>query len=163
LASPSADISTFIDPVAGLIDIPLPPEVSLWPTTWPARIAIALLVVGTVIGTWKFLRYRHANRYRREALSELAQIERTASQPIAARLAVLVRRTALAAFPREQIAPLAGDAWLAFLDRSLNGTEFSAGAGRLLASAPYAPSAPDENELAALVALTRRWIRRHHV
>jgi Ca-activated chloride channel family protein len=157
------DTQTITDPVAGLIGIPLPPEISLWPATWPARIAIMVLIVSAVAGIWQWLRYRRANRYRREALAELAQIERTASQPIAARLALLVRRTALAAFPREQIAPLAGEAWLAFLDRSLDGTEFSAGAGRMLATAPYAPTPPNENQLVALVELTRRWIRGHHV
>jgi Ca-activated chloride channel family protein len=162
LANSLVDTQTITDPVAGLIDIPLPPEVSLWPATWPARIAIASLLVAAVVGTWKFLRHRRANRYRREALAELKQIVRTASQPTATQLSLLVRRTALAAFPREQVAPLAGEAWLAFLDRSLDGTEFSAGAGRLLASAPYAPIAPGDRQLAGLVELTGRWIRRHH-
>jgi hypothetical protein len=158
-----ADTQTITDPVAGLIDIPLPPEVNLWPATWPARIAIALLLIVAIVGTWKFVRHRRANRYRREALAELKQITRMASQPIATQLTLLVRRTALAAFPREEVASLSGEAWLAFLDRSLDGTEFSAGAGRLLASAPYAPIPPGEHQLADLVELTRRWIRRHHV
>jgi Domain of unknown function (DUF4381) len=47
-------------------------------------------------------------------------------------LALLVRRTALAIFPRETIAPLSGAAWLDFLDRSYEGHEFSQGAGRTL-------------------------------
>jgi hypothetical protein len=78
-------------------------------------------------------------------------------------LSLLVRRTALAAFPREKIAPLAGEEWLAFLDRSFAGTGFSDGPGRLLASAPYSPMSPGERQLAALVELTDRWIRGHHV
>ena len=162
MASPS-DPQPVVDPVAGLIDIPLPPPVSLWPATWPARIAIIALLAAAVVGTWQFLRHRRANRYRREALAELTQIAQMAPQQIAAQLSLLVRRTALAAFPREQIAPLAGESWLAFLDRSLDGTEFSTGAGRLLISAPYAPIAPGGRQLADLVELTRRWIRRHHV
>jgi Domain of unknown function (DUF4381) len=158
-----ADAPTTVDPVAGLIDIPLPPEVSLWPATWPARIVLAALIVAAVAGIWQWLRYRRANRYRREALTELGKIAGTASQPTVAQLALLVRRTALAAFPREQVAPLAGEAWLGFLDRSFDSTEFSAGAGRLLASGPYAPVTPGEQQLAALVELTRQWIRGHHV
>src|SRR5262249_17607722 len=107
------------DPVAGLIDVPLPREVSLWPQTWPARIAIAVLLVGAIVGLWQFLRYRRANRYRREALAELARVANAGMAPseCLAQLAVLLRRTALAAFPREQVASLAGPAWLAFLDR----------------------------------------------
>ena len=83
--------------------------------------------------------YRRANRYRREALAELKRIAQAptemAAQQVAAELSLLVRRTTLAAFPREQVAPLAGETWLAFLDRSVGGTEFTDGAGRLLASA----------------------------
>jgi hypothetical protein len=166
LASPS-DAQAIVDPVAGLIDVPLPPQVSLWPATWPARIAIIVLFAAAIAAIWEFVRYRRVNRYRREALAELNQIERSAGamapQQVAAQLSVLLRRTALAAFPRERIAPLAGEAWLAFLDRGLDATEFSNGAGRLFASVPYAPVSPEEGQLAALVELTRRWIRSHHV
>jgi hypothetical protein len=166
LASPS-DAQAAVDPVAGLIDIPLPPQVSLWPATWPARIGIIVLLAAAITAIWQFLRYRRVNRYRREALAELNQIERSAGgmtpQQVAAQLSVLLRRTALAAFPRERIAPLAGEAWLAFLDRGLDGTDFSAGAGRLFASLPYAPVSPGKGQLATLVELTRRWIRKHHV
>jgi Ca-activated chloride channel family protein len=73
-----------------------------------------------------------------------------------------VRRTALAAFPREQIAPLIGPAWLSFLDRSYSGEEFSHGVGRLLVSGPYQRMPPDGAELQSLVRLVRRWIRGHH-
>ena len=36
------------DPVAGLIDIPWPQAVSLWPTTWISRIVIILLILGLI-------------------------------------------------------------------------------------------------------------------
>src|SRR5262245_3171457 len=168
------------DPLAGLIDIPLPPPVSLLPQTWPSRIAIVLLVLGVIAGLWWFVRWWRANRYRRAALAELAGIERMCSsssavipgaaqheakrsgapqtrdpstpasenaaagvlgsrlsrlaalgrddsREVTSALALLVRRTALAAFPRQEVASLAGPAWLAFLDRSYGGHEFSQG------------------------------------
>jgi Ca-activated chloride channel family protein len=154
------------DPLSGLIDIPLPQEVSLWPQTWPLRIAIALAAVLAVWAIWQFVHRYRANRYRREALSELDRIRHkpdAAPDRLAAQLAVLVRRTALGAFPRETIAPLTGTAWLAFLDRSYGGDEFSRGAGRWLVSAPYQQTPPDGDELNALRGLVRRWIRVHHV
>ena len=155
------------DPVAGLIDVPLPPHVSLWPQTWPARITVALLLAGTIVAGWRFARYWHANRYRRAALAELRQVTQTlgadaAPNQLATQLSVLVRRTALAAFPREQVASLSGSAWLAFLDRTSGGTDFSRGAGRWLASAPYARNEPDDSQRDALIDLTRHWIRGHH-
>jgi hypothetical protein len=79
------------------------------------------------------------------------------TQPAAA-LALLVRRTALAAFPREQVAALAGPAWLAFLDRTYDGQEFSQGAGRMLETAAYGPVRADSAELGRLIDLVRRWI-----
>src|SRR5262249_18387982 len=129
--------TTEVDPVAGLIDIPLPTPVSLWPQTWASRIAIVVLVVGLVAVTWWLIRRWHINRYRRAALAELDQLEGALGagwEPaeLCAALASLVRRTALAAFPRETVAGLAGPAWLAFLDRTGDGQAFSRGPGQNL-------------------------------
>ena len=156
------------DPVAGLVDIPLLQPVSLWPQTWPLRIAIAVLLATAIVGLWRFIHQWRVNRYRREALAELSRIERTfdpdkAPAEFVSRVSMLVRRTALAAFPRETIAPLAGSAWLAFLDRTSDGLQFSQGPGRLLASAPYQSTAPSGADLRPLADLARRWIRGHHV
>jgi Ca-activated chloride channel family protein len=147
------------DPVAGLIDIPLPVAISLWPTTWASWIAIVLIVVGLTATIWWFTRRWHANRYRRAALAELDLIMQ-APRPNAGALELLLRRTALAEFPRETIAPLSGTAWLSFLDKTYGGQEFSRGPGRAFALAPYAP-APD-GDIASLAELVRRWIRTHH-
>lgn len=152
------------DPVAGLIDFPLPQEVSLLPQTWPSRIAIALTAAAIVLASWRLLRWYLVNRYRREALAELDAIRHaTPPDQLAIQLSLLVRRTALVAFPRETVAPLAGPAWLAFLDRTSGGEAFSHGAGRLLASAPYRPGSSDPDQVEALADLVRRWIRTHHV
>lgn len=155
------------DPVAGLIDIPLPPEVSLWPQTWTLRITIAVVVAALVAAAWWCIRQWWTNRYRRESLAELSQIEHAHNagksiDGLAAELAVLVRRTALAAFPRAQVAALAGPAWLSFLDRAYGGTEFSHGCGRALESAPYQPARPDAGQAHILIDLVRRWIKVHH-
>jgi hypothetical protein len=153
------------DPVAGLIDIPLPREASLWPQTWEARIATVVLLSIVIAAVWRLLHDRHVNRYRREALAELNRVgpaRNSAPSELLTKLALLVRRTALAAFPREQVASLAGPAWLSFLDRTYGGQEFSHGVGRLLASAPYQQMPFDDAELKLLVDLVGRWIRGHH-
>jgi len=199
------------DLLARLIDIPLPPSVSLLPQTWPSRIAIVLAIVALIAGVWWFVRWWHANRYRRAALAELDAIERAIAHggphtppppaggrwPSEARrvgvnarhgerpppgafgahfplsggggasgsfvdtLALLVRRTALAAFPREEIAALTGPTWLAFLDRHYGGREFSRGVGRALSLSPYEPQQSNA-DTRPLIDLVRRWIRTHH-
>jgi hypothetical protein len=151
------------DPVAGLIDIPLPEPVSLWPQTWESRVVVVVLATGLIATAVWLARRWHVNRYRRAALSELARIEETfdntAPSDIAASLASLVRRTALAAFPREQVASLAGSPWLAFLDRTCGGHAFSDGPGRTLELSAYQPM-PDDPR--ALIGVVRHWIKAHH-
>ncbi|MBX9841231.1 MAG: DUF4381 domain-containing protein [Xanthobacteraceae bacterium] len=152
------------DPVAGLVDIPLPAPVGLWPQTWESRLAVAALAVGLIAGIAWLVRWWSVNRYRRAALSELGRIEDTLDDAspadLAAALASLMRRTALAAFPREQVAPLAGPAWLAFLDRTCGGRAFSDGPGRSLEISAYQQVPADPR---ALVAVVRHWIKAHRV
>jgi len=163
MAEPAAiPAATPVDPVAGLIDIPLPPAVSLLPQTWPARIAVAAALVVTVVTLVWLVRHWWVNRYRRRALAELDGIvQGPAGDDRAARIALLVRRTALAVFPREQVAALSGEAWLAFLDRSYGGTGFSTGPGQDLETAAYRPAGPD-TRLPARIDLVRQWIKVHH-
>ena len=65
------------------------------------------------------------------------------------------------------MAPLNGEPWLQFLDRTYGSPGFTEGPGRLLPTLAYATpaatSALPAKELQALVELVRRWIRRHRV
>ena len=70
----------------------------------PASVAAGFAVVAAV-------RHWQRNAYRREALRAL---ETADGRDISA----ILKRAALAAFPREQVASLNGAAWLAFLDRT---------------------------------------------
>jgi hypothetical protein len=155
------------DPLAGLIDMPLPAPPSLWPHTWTARITLVLAAAALIAGIWRLAQRWRANRYRRAATAELDAIENAfaaGEQPagLATELALLVRRTALSAFPRAEIAALAGPEWLAFLDRSYGGHEFSAGPGRGLEAAAYQPTPVAKAQVGQLIDLVRRWIRTHH-
>ena len=81
----------------------------------------------------------------------------------ASALPVLVKQTALAAWPRSEVAALAGDPWLRFLDASYGGTGFTEGPGRLLPALAYESRALDPDEQQALVGVVRDWIRGHRV
>ncbi len=80
-----------------------------------------------------------------------------------AEIPALLKRTALAVFPRADVAGLSGEAWLGFLDASAGSTDFSSGPGRLLADLPYSPAAasPPADQMRELLKISRRWIRRH--
>jgi hypothetical protein len=114
---------------------------------------IALLLIWLL---FRAVRRWFANRYRREALRELA----TATPD---QFSVLLKRVALAAWPREKVASLSGDDWLNFLSKSVKDNTFQTGPGNRieeLALHPGNASADDEQELRAIAA---QWIRRHRV
>lgn len=146
-----------------LRDIHLPPPVSWWPLAigWWVLIALtALIAIGLV---W-WLRRRVVNRWRRQALSELKQLRTQQSEAHEAviTLSVLLRRIAIAKFPREEVAGLHGDAWLNFLDRALGPThDFLSDSGRLLSNAPYSRNAQiDGTALTTLLDISERWIKK---
>lgn len=148
-----------------LRDIHLPAPVSWWPPApgWWLLAAVALLAA---LGLYARHRLRRRNRWRRLALSELARLRQGhESQPPAAllgELSVLLRRVAVSRFPRDEVAALSGDAWLAFLDRGLDGgATFQPDSWRLLAVSPYMPNADiGSPELLTLFDLAERWLNK---
>lgn len=148
-----------------LRDIHLPAPVSWWPPA-PGWWLLAVLVVVIVFGMYVMYLRRQRNNWRRSALLELTRLrqqyqsQQSAPQIIVSGLSVLLRRVAISCFPREEVAMLSGDKWLAFLDRSMGeGASFQSDKGRLLAVAPYAPDAsitPDA--MLELFTLSESWI-----
>ena len=69
----------------------------------------------------------------------------------------LLRRTALSAYARQDVAALHGPDWLAFLDQAYGGTGFSNGPGKAVAEAPY-KKACNGGDLKPLI---RTWIKTH--
>lgn len=166
MAQPSQDPAS----LANLHDILEPPPVPWWPPApgWYAVAALALIVASVL--TWRGWRRWRANRYRRLALLELAQLqeraEDTGREAALRTLPALVKRTALAAFPRQEVAPLSGEAWLRFLSRTGETEAFTRGAGRLLEAVAYEPSATttlQTEEISALFQAVRLWIRHHKI
>lgn len=149
---------TAAPPAGNLIDLldrlVLPGEpapVSMMPQTWGWAVLGLILLALTGWGIRGWLRHRRDNAYRRAALRMLGDC---GDAP--ARIAEILRRTALAAYPRADVASLSGEAWLRFLDNHAKGADFVTG-GQALALAPYKTVATDP-------ALTRRamdWVRRH--
>ena len=145
-----------------LRDIHLPAEPGLWPPApgwWLLLLITAMLVIMLVM----FLigRLRQA-RFERGVLGELTHLERhTSGSELAAGVSALLKRVALARYPRARVAALAGRDWLDFLDRNGGNGRFADGPGRVLADAPFAPPSAPHSDLdpTALVALGKDWIR----
>ncbi|WP_146345299.1 DUF4381 domain-containing protein [Falsiphaeobacter marinintestinus] len=135
-----------------LEEVPVPAPVSMVPQT-PGWIVLGIVLLTISIVVYRRVRnHRRAEAYRKAALAELGQ---TADDP--ARIADVLRRTALAAFPREQVAGLYGQDWLTFLDQSFPGSGFASGPGQVLTTAAYRDTAPSSD----LGKLARDWIKTH--
>lgn len=154
--------------LANLRDLALPPPISWWPPAigWWILAAGALAVA--IILLVKAVRRYRAAAYRREAERELAAIETaiaadfSGGRHLAGNVSELLKRTALAAFPREEVAGLTGEAWMRFLDRTGRTSAFTSGPARILPSLAVGKTdRVTREELGATIASARLWIRTH--
>ena len=122
-----------------LRDIHLPNSVSIWPIAPGWYILLGLFFIFVLMG-WFYYRYSQGKKYKYGfiALQELERIHyRRQEKNSLIALSALLRRTALAIYPRHEVAGLHGEAWLQFLDKTSKTTAFTEGAGHVLITAPY--------------------------
>ena len=140
-----------------LADIVVPPPVPWWPPApgwWIlATGCLAALAMSAAVALGRYQR----NAYRRAALAELAAVN-VDGPAAAAAISAVLKRVALVAYPRSEVASLTGAAWLAFLDRAGATTDFTSG---LAASLTKATKGGAIQSSAAVLAAARRWVRRH--
>ena len=149
------------DPLAALRDIHVPDPPGFWPPApgWigVACIATALGVAAAVVAARRW----RAGRPRREALADLKSLRArhqagAQGAEIAMELSTLVRRFALARYPRDEVAGLTGERWIAWLESAL--PDFGASARTALIEAPYARECRFDASRA--LNACEHWIRR---
>lgn len=169
--TPQPDAATSLA-LEKLADITLPPPVSWMPQTWGWAVLALLVAALAVAALLRWHRHQVANRYRREALVELTRIEqrlgdRAARAEAIAGMSELLKRVALAAWPRAAVASLSGAAWIGFLRQHGGEHFFPQPAARLLDDLEYRSNevraALSENDARLLAASARRWIEGHIV
>ncbi len=140
-------------------DLVRPEPVSWMPQTPGWWIALAWLTAVIVILLWHRYRAWRRNRYRREALATLRSIEANSvnEKQVAGQIAILLRRTALAAYPREVVAQLYGSEWAKFLCEAASNDPIIGQSAEQLATAAYRTDSDGK----ALIAPARRWIKVH--
>ena len=138
-----------------LHDIVVPPPAPFWPPApgWILLLGLFILFVAFIL-IHAVIRYRR-NAYRRAALSEL-RIAAAGGEPLPV-IAALLKRTALAAYPREEVAGLTGVAWVSWL-ADTSGLAVPEPVETALRQGVYGGSAADPKSLFDFAA---RWIRRH--
>ena len=138
-----------------LHDIVMPEPVAMTPQT------IGWLVVGVWLGAVLVILAVHAairwrrNRYRRDAARALDSLR--GDDGTAPAVALIVKRTALTAYPRADVAHLYGADWAAFLRRTAPGDRSVDRHADELAAAAYRPGIDGS----ALIGPAKRWVRAH--
>jgi hypothetical protein len=144
-----------------LKDIHLPAEISGWPWAMPSQIIFFVGIFLLIFtGHWGFKHYQK-NRPKRIALRLLAQYQvdytqHAHRQKTAAQISELLKRVALAYFPRKEVAGLEGQAWIDFLNRTGAKLDFNRVQAAILVL-PYCLDA-EAGELPALIKLAKEWI-----
>lgn len=157
--------ATQTDPLAQLRDIHLPLPVESWPPA-PGWWLLMLVGIGLILAAlyWSWRSYK-ANGYRRDGIRQLDAILRAFESHGDIRryleeYQLLLKRVALTCYDRDIVASLSGEAWVAFLDKSTGGMEFSIGEGQVLIAENYVPE--PQADVQKLNELGRFWIRQHH-
>ena len=149
-----------------LNDIVVPEPAAWWPLApgWYVLAAILLaLLAWLALRVWQGWR---RNSYRRQALAELSAIRAGGDASSLQQVPELLKRTALSAWPRQQVAGLSGAAWHRFLDDAAGMQRFRGNAGEILDRLAYAGRGdrlPDSSEAALLLDAAEAWLKQHRL
>ena len=166
-ANPQSSIASAA--TAQLRDIHLPNSPNIWPPA-PGWWLLATLLL--FLGGWflfKIIAAKKRKKRLQAILDTLKPIEKKLlNQPDnkgVSELNIFVRQLALMHFPQSKIASLSGYKWLTFLDESGKTKQFTQGAGKLLASAPYLPdhTTIDKTQAKALLKVVKDWLKNREI
>lgn len=144
-----------------LRDIHLPSPISSWPLTVGWYILAALLLFIIIGAVSLLVRYIQKNRVKRAAIKHLTKLQahyqqQQATIPTLQEISSILRRVALAYYPRHHVAGLHGLDWLRFLNETGNTTSFTEEA-QILLSGPYRRHVT--TDLNQLFSISIQWIK----
>lgn len=134
-----------------LRDIVVPEPVSWWPVAPGWWVLTVFLVLAIAYASWRVIRVYRANAYRREALGLLEDAGTDAE------ISAVLKRAAMAAFGRDEVASLSGEAWCRWLDVHVPG-QMSAEVCQAFEDGIYGEAGPRNP---VLLSYAEQWIRQH--
>ncbi len=145
-----------------LRDLHLPDAIGWWPLAAGWWVVLAFAVAALAYFTWRMYKRWQFHAPRRYALRELARLEAEYLEHrnpvvLGKQLSELLRRGMLAYAPREDVAGLTGEAWLAWLDEGMPLPYFHTEGGKSLLNLPYRDPEGEfsDIDISALVSAVR--------
>jgi len=142
-----------MNPLDQLKDIHLPTDVSLWPLAWPWWLLIILMVLLPALAVY----FSRKNRWRKQALQQLNQIEIIDKNICIQQCNRLLKQVALYRFG-QSCASLSGEPWLSFLDSKVKHALFMPEHLEFASAVDQPDSSLDPQSIKRAVAT---WIRKH--
>ena len=152
-----------------LNDIVLPAVVGWWPLAsgWYYLLGFLLIVIGWFgnrsLRRWTRDRYRRSAQQELTAISESLQSKSKRTQNLR-QIPALLKRTALSAYPRSEVASLSGKDWHEFLNSTLTTPLFTEEVSSTLDIISYKAGpldAVDSGSVENLLIVSRRWVKHH--
>lgn len=147
-----------------LKDIHLPEAITWWPLAigWWLLMAVT---IAALVGSYYLYKRLTRKTASKQAKAVLLSIKQRASSDVLQTIKALsacLRRVAISVDSREKTAGLVGNAWLEYLDESMDDTPFKSGVGRLLVDAPYQPLMTEQVDINELITLCETWMSRQY-
>jgi len=141
-------------PLEQLHDFYQPPSPSWRPQTVGSYVALSMLAILLIAFATSLWHRWKRNRYRREALRQLVHTDvRDISE--------LLKRTALSAWPRADVASLTGPAWLKFLNGSARQASFDSAIADQFEAMAFSSSRPSQEDESSIRSEASHWIKHH--
>ncbi|NKB87028.1 MAG: DUF4381 family protein [Acidobacteria bacterium] len=137
-----------------LADIVEPAQIPWTPQTIGWWLLLAAVVITIAAAAWRAHRHRVANAYRREALRELDELAR----PTTGQVNAILKRAAMVAYSRDEVATLTGANWATFLGKARGAPEPSEQVAAVLADG-YGRDTRDGHQV---LPYARQWLATHH-
>jgi hypothetical protein len=145
-----------------LRDLHPPDAIDWWPLAPGWWVVLVIVVAVLAYFAWRLYKRWQFHAPRRYALRELARfeaeyLEHRNPATLGKELSELLRRGMLAYAPREEVAGLTGEAWLAWLDKGMPLPYFHTEGGKSLLNLPYRDPEGDfsDVDISALLAAVR--------
>jgi len=141
-----------------LRDIHLPEAIGWWPPAigWWILAVLIPLFCWFVFWLYKRITRKTAVKTAKKLLKNIKQ-DNDLDTLIA--LSELLRRVAISQSPRTETAGLTGHAWLAYLDKTVKGTPFTEGQGKIFANVHYQKQIPTDLDMPTVTQLCETWLK----
>lgn len=143
-----------------LKDIHLPNVIGWWPPAmgWWLLAILIPLVCFSLFWIYKRITRKTAVKTAKKLLLEIKKNTQASDEDKLKQLSALVRRVAMSLSPRQEVASLTGQAWLEYLDYSVDGMPFTQGIGNVLADAQYKKTPVIDLDISSLIKVCENWL-----